>query len=45
MESSDPLLPPRTVADSRSEMTELILPNDTNTLGNLPAGSCTILIL
>jgi acyl-CoA hydrolase len=38
MESSDPLLPPRTVADSRSEMTELILPNDTNTLGNLLGG-------
>lgn len=31
-------LPPRSVNDSRSEMTELILPNDTNTLGNLLGG-------
>lgn len=31
-------LPVRTVAESRSEMTELILPNDTNTLGNLLGG-------
>lgn len=38
MEFGDPLLPPRKVADSRSEMTELILPNDTNTLGNLLGG-------
>ena len=38
MESGDPLLPPRKVADSRSEMTELILPNDANTLGNLLGG-------
>jgi acyl-CoA hydrolase len=30
--------PARTVSDSRSEMTELILPNDTNTLGNLLGG-------
>jgi acyl-CoA hydrolase len=28
----------RTPAESRSEMTELILPNDTNTLGNLLGG-------
>jgi acyl-CoA hydrolase len=28
----------RTVEDSRSEMTELVLPNDTNTLGNLLGG-------
>jgi acyl-CoA hydrolase len=28
----------RTVASTRSEMTELILPNDTNTLGNLLGG-------
>ncbi len=28
----------RKVSDSRSEMTELILPNDTNTLGNLQGG-------
>src|SRR6201994_4651406 len=31
-------IPVRTVADSQSEMTELILPNDTNTLGNLLGG-------
>jgi acyl-CoA hydrolase len=35
---ADPALPPRKIADSRSEMTELILPNDTNTLGNLLGG-------
>src|SRR6202142_3005858 len=35
---ADPLLPPRKNADSRSEMTELILPNDTNTLANLLGG-------
>jgi acyl-CoA hydrolase len=38
MESGDAMLPPRTIADSRSEMTELILPNDANTLGNLLGG-------
>ncbi len=38
MESGDPLLPPRKVAESRSEMTELVLPNDANTLGNLLGG-------
>ena len=38
MQSADPLLPPRKIADSRSEMTELILPNDANTLGNLLGG-------
>src|SRR6185437_11238480 len=31
-------LPPRSVAESQSEMTELVLPNDTNTLGNLLGG-------
>src|ERR1700753_525622 len=31
-------LPVHTVAESQSEMTELILPNDTNTLGNLLGG-------
>jgi acyl-CoA hydrolase len=31
-------LPVRTVVDSQSEMTELILPNDANTLGNLLGG-------
>jgi acyl-CoA hydrolase len=35
---ADPLLLPRKIADSRSEMTELILPNDANTLGNLLGG-------
>ncbi|MBX6358526.1 MAG: acyl-CoA thioesterase [Acidobacterium ailaaui] len=30
--------PARTVSESQSEMTELILPNDTNTLGNLLGG-------
>ncbi len=29
---------PRTVSETQSEMTELILPNDTNTLGNLLGG-------
>ena len=38
METGDPLLPSRRVADSRSEMTELVLPNDANTLGNLLGG-------
>src|SRR6201985_2911659 len=33
-----PQLPTRSVSESRSEMTELILPNDTNTLGNLLGG-------
>jgi acyl-CoA hydrolase len=32
------LLIPRSVSESRSEMTEIILPNDTNTLGNLLGG-------
>ena len=31
-------LPPRKVSDSRSEMTEIVLPNDANTLGNLLGG-------
>jgi acyl-CoA hydrolase len=38
MDFSTPSLPVRTAAESRSEMTELILPNDTNTLGNLLGG-------
>jgi acyl-CoA hydrolase len=38
MSSSDAGLPARTVADSQSDMTEIILPNDTNTLGNLLGG-------
>jgi acyl-CoA hydrolase len=35
---ADSLVPPRKIADSRSEMTELVLPNDANTLGNLLGG-------
>jgi acyl-CoA hydrolase len=38
MDFTGPSLPVRTVAESQSEMTELILPNDTNTLGNLLGG-------
>lgn len=38
MDNVEPALPPRKVADSRSEMTELVLPNDANTLGNLLGG-------
>jgi acyl-CoA hydrolase len=38
MELNGPALPARSVAHSQSEMTELILPNDTNTLGNLLGG-------
>jgi acyl-CoA hydrolase len=30
--------PPRTVASTQSEMTEIIFPNDTNTMGNLLGG-------
>jgi acyl-CoA hydrolase len=38
MEFSGHSLPVRGVSESRSEMTELILPNDANTLGNLLGG-------
>ena len=38
MDFSTPSLPVRRIAESRSEMTELILPNDANTLGNLLGG-------
>src|SRR5579863_3685969 len=38
MSSSQPSMAPRLVADSESEMTEIILPNDANTLGNLLGG-------
>jgi acyl-CoA hydrolase len=38
MEFSGHSLPVRSIAESQSEMTELILPNDTNTLGNLLGG-------
>jgi acyl-CoA hydrolase len=36
--TSSPNVPMRKVFESQSEMTELILPNDTNTLGNLLGG-------
>jgi acyl-CoA hydrolase len=35
-EATSPIV--RTVASTQSEMTEIILPNDTNTLGNLLGG-------
>src|SRR5580692_10649084 len=38
MNFSGHALPVRKVSESQSEMTELILPNDTNTLGNLLGG-------
>jgi acyl-CoA hydrolase len=38
MQVSDPQLPARSITESRSEMTEIILPNDANTLGNLLGG-------
>jgi len=38
MSSSETNQAVRTVADSQSEMTEIILPNDANTLGNLLGG-------
>lgn len=38
MSSPVPGVAPRMVADSESEMTEFILPNDANTLGNLLGG-------
>src|SRR5213082_3981658 len=39
METLDPShLAPRTVAESQSEMAEVVLPNDTNPLGNLLGG-------
>ena len=38
MSPSQHNLSPRTVASTQSEMTEIILPNDTNTLGNLLGG-------
>src|SRR5579863_10758616 len=38
MSSTEPGTAPRLVADSQSEMTEIILPNDANTLGNLLGG-------
>jgi acyl-CoA hydrolase len=38
MQATDPQLPARSIAESRSEMTEIVLPNDANTLGNLLGG-------
>lgn len=38
MHATDPQPPFRSIVDSRSEMTEIILPNDANTLGNLLGG-------
>jgi acyl-CoA hydrolase len=38
MSSGETNLGARTVAESQSEMTEIVLPNDTNTLGNLLGG-------
>ncbi len=38
MSSAENQPPARTVASTQSEMTEIILPNDTNTLGNLLGG-------
>jgi acyl-CoA hydrolase len=38
MDLSGHALPARPVSHSQSEMTELILPNDTNTLGNMLGG-------
>ena len=38
MSSAEANPPARTVAETQSEMTEIILPNDTNTLGNLLGG-------
>ena len=38
MSSTENQLNARLVSDSQSEMTEIILPNDTNTLGNLLGG-------
>src|SRR5271156_754094 len=44
----DPLdgrpLPPRTIAESQSEMAEVVLPNDANPLGNLLGGKLMHLI-
>src|ERR1700760_25779 len=38
MSSTQTTTAPRLVTDSQSEMTEIILPNDANTLGNLLGG-------
>jgi acyl-CoA hydrolase len=38
MNSTETTMAPRLVTDSQSEMTEIILPNDANTLGNLLGG-------
>ncbi len=38
MSETDDLLMPRPVGESQSEMTQIVLPNDTNPLGNLLGG-------
>lgn len=38
MTATPPLLPPRPVADSKVEMTEIVFPNDANPLGNAMGG-------
>ncbi|MBX3464395.1 MAG: acyl-CoA thioesterase [Planctomycetes bacterium] len=38
MVESPPPLPPRSVADSKVEMTEIVFPNDANPLGNVMGG-------
>jgi acyl-CoA hydrolase len=38
MQTAEPHPPARSVASTQSEMTEIILPNDANTLGNLLGG-------
>lgn len=38
MSSQPPSLPPRPVADSKVEMTEIVFPNDANPLGNVMGG-------
>jgi acyl-CoA hydrolase len=38
VETMEPQLTPRTVAESQSEMAEVVLPNDANPLGNLLGG-------
>jgi acyl-CoA hydrolase len=38
MSTQPPPLPPRPVADSRVEMTEIVFPNDANPLGNVMGG-------
>lgn len=44
LNNSENELPARTIASSQSEMTEVVLPNDTNMLGNLLGGRLMHLI-